>query len=206
MLWITLRTIWKENIATGKQGSDKSEIMKQGSKWNQESSADPQSGKPNRPAKLLEAWLRVKPGWSCEYFSIIWSSLDLWKICDVFQSWCVGEGVTENDVFLFFNGSLSSSALSFSWRVMIMCLSDGKFEVELTNDGMFGFEPAIIYSFKRDKNKLLNQDKCPAVMPRMLIFLSVRGDTGMLNKEPFDFFFHCARVYRWCGIVRTFLL
>lgn len=25
-----------------------------------------------------------------------------------------------------------------------MCLSDGKFEVELTNDGMFGFEPAII--------------------------------------------------------------
>lgn len=77
-----------------------------------------------------------------------------------------------------------------------MCLSDGKFEVELTNDGMFGFEPAIIYSFKRDKNKLLNQDECPAVMPRMLIFLSVRRNTGMLDKEPFDFFFPCARVYR----------
>lgn len=59
--------------------------------------------------------------------------------------------------FLFFNGSLSSSTLSFSWRVMIMCLSDGKFEVELTNDGMFGFEPAIIYSFKRIKINYLTK-------------------------------------------------
>lgn len=25
-------------------------------------------------------------------------------------------------------------------------------------------------------------------MPRMLIFLSIRGDTGMLDEEPFDFF------------------
>lgn len=38
-----------------------------------------------------------------------------------------------------------------------MCLSDGKFEVELTNDGMFGFEPAIIYSFKRIKINYLTK-------------------------------------------------
>lgn len=31
-------------MATGKHGSDKSEIMKQGSKWNQEGFADPKSG------------------------------------------------------------------------------------------------------------------------------------------------------------------
>lgn len=53
-------------MATGKHGSDKSEIMKQASKWNQEGSADPQSGKPDRPAELLEAGLVVKPSWSCE--------------------------------------------------------------------------------------------------------------------------------------------
>lgn len=49
------------NMATGKHGSDKSEIMKQGSKWNQEGLADPNSGKLDRPAELLEAGLLVKP-------------------------------------------------------------------------------------------------------------------------------------------------
>ena len=39
LLWITSRDIWKEN-----HGSDKSQIMKQGSKWNQEGSADPNPG------------------------------------------------------------------------------------------------------------------------------------------------------------------
>ena len=48
-------------MATGKHGSDKSEIMKQGSKWNQEGSTDPQSWKPDRPAELLEVGLMVKP-------------------------------------------------------------------------------------------------------------------------------------------------
>lgn len=39
----TYRDVWRENMATGKHGSDKSEIMKQGYKWNQEGFADPKS-------------------------------------------------------------------------------------------------------------------------------------------------------------------
>lgn len=53
----------------GKHGSDKSEIMKRVSKWNQAVFDDQQSEKPDRPAELLEADLRCCLTWCGAHWS-----------------------------------------------------------------------------------------------------------------------------------------